>query len=379
MSLHIGRVDSTEKREALYRFRYQVYVEEFGMTTAADHDNRRLTDALDEISTSYVILDSDNAIRGSLRTTYLVDVPDQKDLAARFWMQPAIERFGASAIATTSRFILDPALRNGRIILRIMEAAYADFQRHGCRLNYGDCSAHLLPFYEHMGYRRYTNGYNDTAYGYKVPILMLLGDRSGFDRIRSPLRRIARQTPDDAEAREWFAQTYPGYVTPPSASLMADDLFFDLLGERVGSDPLHAVALLQGLDRCEAKQFLQEATIVKLKPGDRLIHAGQVDQTLFVLLAGIAEVCAPDGNGPALAVLGAGDTFGEIAFLTAVPRSADVIARSDGEVLVLSSEFMQRFITTRPELAARILLNLAKELAGRLAWTTDRLNTSSVC
>jgi len=378
VSLKVERADTAAQREALYAFRYRVYVEELGMTSEADHDNRRLSDADDEVSVSYAILDRDDAIRGSLRTTYLRDLDNSSALESKFDMQPAIDEFGGGAIMTTSRFILDRELRHGRIVFRLIQAAYSDARRRGARLNYGDCSPHLLPFYEHMGYRRYTRGYNDTAYGFKTPIVMLIGDRQWFDRVRSPIARLAHQAPDDEAARDWFSQTYPEYAELKSAAFNNEDLFFDMLTERVASDPLHKVALLQGLERKEAEQFLREATIVNLEPGDRVINAGQIDDTLYVLLSGIAEVVAPKSTEPALAVLGAGDTFGEIGLLTAVPRTADVIARADCEALVLSSDFMQRFIARAPEIAARILLNLSRELAGRLAWTTERLQGMKV-
>ena len=74
-----------------------------------------------------------------------------------------------------------------------------------------------------------------------------------------------------------------------------------------------------------------------------------------------------------LAVLGAGDTFGEIGFLTAGERTADIVGRSEGEALVLSSDFVDLFMRDEPAIAAKVSLNLARELAGRLAFATERI------
>jgi CRP-like cAMP-binding protein len=375
MSLSIGTIESPSQREQIYRFRYRVYVEELAMTSDADHERKWLRDDLDEQSVSYAVMD-DGEVKGSLRVTYLEDLPDPSSIVEKFDMEPAVEAFGTSAICTTSRFILDQELRHGTIIYRLMLTAFLDARERNARLNFGDCSPHLLPFYEHLGYRRYTPGFNDTAYGFKLPILMLFGDREYFERVRSPLRRPAKQGSDDTEARAWFRRSYPDYESSETASFLPDNVFFDLLTERVASDPLHRVALLHGLEREEAERFLSEATLIDLRPGDRVIRKGDRDNTLFVLLSGLADAESGLPGRPPLFTFGAGDTFGEIGFLTAVPRTADVKARTDCRVLVLSGDFMERFVAREPAIGAKILLNLSRELAGRLAMATDLTSSS---
>ena len=125
-------------------------------------------------------------------------------------MHPAFGAFGLDAICTTSRFMLDPRIRNGRLIYPLMKAVYDHARNRGIRLNYGDCSPHHLPFYQHLGFRIYERGFDDPAYGYKLPLLMLMGDRQEFRRRRTPLARAARDYPDDHEALQWFNATYAG-------------------------------------------------------------------------------------------------------------------------------------------------------------------------
>lgn len=375
MSHRIVKVETEQQRAELYRFRYRVYVEELQMTQVADHERRWLYDDLDEVGVSFMLVDDDK-VMGSLRLVYLQDVaPDNPlytQLVDKFGLAPALEHFGVNAICTTSRFILDQQLRHGKAIFRLMQAGYRDAHERGMRLNYGDCSPQMLPLYEHLGYRRYTDGYNDTQYGYKVPILMLAGDCQQFARVRSPLLRLARQHDDDQDAHQWFAQEYAQYIDVESAAFFPPEIFFDILAERVSNDPLHSVALLQGLNREEAERFLSAATLLTLRSGDRVIRQGEVDNTLYVLLSGIAEIQLDDNQGPPLAVIGAGDSFGEIGFLTEVPRTANVVARADCQVLMLSHDFMQRFIEHEPAAGAKLMLNLSRELAGRLGVANHR-------
>jgi CRP-like cAMP-binding protein len=323
-------------------------------------------DEHDAHGVSYALFD-EGAIVGSLRCLYIDELPDPSALVSKFALQPALDTFGPAAIATTSRFMLDPRLRHGTAILRLMQAAYDDARARGVRLNYGDCSPHMLEFYERMGYRRYTRAYNDTWLGFKMPIVMLTGDRALFDRVGSPLARIAASHGDDVEAREWFARTYPGYLDLETASLLPEGSFFDLLAQCVASDPLHAVALLRELSREEADRFLSRATLVEAQEGDVVVRQGDREDTVYVLLSGIVEVVLDGNEAKPLRALGAGDVFGEIGFLTGTRRTASVIARAPSDIVVLSGAFLKRFLRQEPLVAAKVLFNLSTILAARLA------------
>ncbi|MCB1043548.1 MAG: cyclic nucleotide-binding domain-containing protein [Acidobacteria bacterium] len=370
MKFDIRVVETEAERDKLYRFRYRIYVDEEKFTRNADHAQNWLKDDYDDVATSFAIFDGDEVV-GSLRLLFMDSVADLQPFIEKFRMAQALDAFGASAICTTSRFMVDPILRNGKLIFKLMRNAYVHCLQRGARLNFGDCSPHLIPFYEHMGYRRYTTGFNDSSFGYKIPILMLFRDHQFLSSVRSLLLRMAEQEADDQEARSWFEQTYPDYKDVRSAVFMEDAAFLDLLNERLAMDPVHHLSLLHDLEPQEAERFLSEATIFPVKPGDSIIRRGDVDASVFVQLKGLAHVLG-EGSAP-LAIVGAGDTFGEIGFLTASPRTAHVMAQTPGEVLVLRAEFLNRFIKREPTIAAKILLNLAREMAARLALTTQEL------
>ncbi|MDX2091697.1 MAG: cyclic nucleotide-binding domain-containing protein [Kofleriaceae bacterium] len=126
------------------------------------------------------------------------------------------------------------------------------------------------------------------------------------------------------------------------------------------------------MSREEAESMLKDATTVRAEPGDRVIREGERGDTVFVLTDGVAEVLRGGSELP-VAVLGPGDSFGELAFLTGEPRSASVVARTSCEMLVLSGGFLNRFIEKHPESASKALLNLSRSLAERLAATTAQV------
>jgi CRP-like cAMP-binding protein len=363
-----GNPDELEK---ICRFRYRVYVEELGFDPPdADHSRKLLRDAADDYSISYGLIDEDGNVLGSLRATRLSQSPDPSPYIEKYHMEPAIAAFGLSSLVASGRFMLDPKLRHGLSLQLMVRMAYEDGRRDGVRLIYLDCSPHLIRFYEGLGCRRYTAGFDDTFYGFKLPILLPLGDREHFAAVRSPLAPLAAAYPDDTRVREWFAETYPEWVRPRSAGLLSPTAFFDLLAERIASDPTHAIALFHGLSREETQDFLRAATVISVDTGDRIVHEGQHDSTVYVLLKGLAEVVRGERGQHVVATLGAGDTFGEIGFLVETPRTATVVARTPCEVLTLTADFLHRFLADHAVVAARLLYNLSRILAVRLARTT---------
>ena len=66
-----------------------------------------------------------------------------------------------------------------------------------------------------------------------------------------------------------------------------------------------------------------------------MIEQGQVGESFYVIVAGEVEVRE---NGGVLRVLGDGDSFGEIALLRDVPRTANCVARTDAEIYMLGRD-----------------------------------------
>ena len=85
---------------------------------------------------------------------------------------------------------------------------------------------------------------------------------------------------------------------------------------------------------------------------------------MFVVLDGNLEV--RDGE-KLLRVMSPGDVFGEVAFLLERPRTADVYAATDDvRILSLSESTLRKTIAAEPDVAAQLLLNIAKILCHRI-------------
>jgi CRP/FNR family transcriptional regulator, cyclic AMP receptor protein len=108
-----------------------------------------------------------------------------------------------------------------------------------------------------------------------------------------------------------------------------------------------------GLDRF-AKDF---------KAGTVLFEEGQPGDHMYVITHGEVEIRRNVGETErVLAVLPAGEFFGEMAILNARPRSATAVVRVDSRLLVIAGNTFEAMLRARPEIAMRIIKALASRL-----------------
>ncbi|MBC2713215.1 MAG: HDOD domain-containing protein [Desulfosarcina sp.] len=98
------------------------------------------------------------------------------------------------------------------------------------------------------------------------------------------------------------------------------------------------------------------------KPGEMLIRQGSSDQSLFIIFTGTVNVTEGVG-GTILAVLRAGDIFGEMAFLTDTRRTANVVAMESVIALKLDRVlFEQLSLEIREKFKDKIIEKLVARL-----------------
>lgn len=86
---------------------------------------------------------------------------------------------------------------------------------------------------------------------------------------------------------------------------------------------------------CTEEQLFEMARIaerLRVQAGEVILREGRLGRELFVILEGTATVTRA---GRVVNILHAGDYFGELAAIEAVPRSATVEATTDLDVLIV--------------------------------------------
>lgn len=103
----------------------------------------------------------------------------------------------------------------------------------------------------------------------------------------------------------------------------------------------------------------QIVTVEEVEPGTGILAKGDPGDSMFVVASGRVRV--HDGSR-ALAELGPGEVFGEMALLDPEPRSASVTAIDETRLLKLDQEAFFELVEDRPEVARGLLRVLSRRL-----------------
>jgi CRP/FNR family cyclic AMP-dependent transcriptional regulator len=135
---------------------------------------------------------------------------------------------------------------------------------------------------------------------------------------------------------------------------MADD------GRRL----LQACGLFRGLDDETRRQLVSRTHRRRHAAGDVIFRIGSPGQSMIAVLTGTVRVTVPSSQGKeiVLAELGAGEVCGEIALLDGKERTADAIALTNCDLIVLERRDMLTFIEQHPGVALKLLAVLCERL-----------------
>ena len=102
--------------------------------------------------------------------------------------------------------------------------------------------------------------------------------------------------------------------------------------ERAGPERLQGVPWFSTCTEAQLAEMARIAEALRIQAGEVILREGRLGRELFVILEGTATVTR---EGRVVNILHAGDYFGELAAIEAVPRSATVEAKTDLDVLII--------------------------------------------
>ena len=124
--------------------------------------------------------------------------------------------------------------------------------------------------------------------------------------------------------------------------------------------------LLKDLSAAELKVVQPLLQPRSFKRGQIIINAGDAAREMFFLARGHVSVLLPGEKSHRLATFSPGMSFGEMAFLDGAPRSADIMADSEAECDLLTTEDFLALGKTHPAIKIKMLEKLCLNLTGKL-------------
>ncbi len=143
---------------------------------------------------------------------------------------------------------------------------------------------------------------------------------------------------------------------------------------------LGKIPLFAGLTPAALELISRVATEETHALGTRLFQHGDLGDKLYVLLEGRIRISrdVPGMGEEALAVLGPGAVFGEMALLDDAPRSADARVHERCRVLSIAQDAFEDLLFLHKDLAYEVLWSVVRMLTQRLRETNDKLTFLSV-
>jgi CRP/FNR family transcriptional regulator, cyclic AMP receptor protein len=114
--------------------------------------------------------------------------------------------------------------------------------------------------------------------------------------------------------------------------------------------------------------------------GAKIFQHGDVGDKLYVIIEGKVRISrdVPGMGEEALAVLGPGQAFGEMALLDDSPRSADARVHESCRLLAIQKDSFDDLLFLHKDLAYEVLWSIVRMLVTRLRETNEKLTFLSI-
>lgn len=137
------------------------------------------------------------------------------------------------------------------------------------------------------------------------------------------------------------------------------------------SEHLNRISIFNPLSDEEIEKLANATTSRVYAPGEAIVRMGQEGNSMFVILSGSVKIEIPDGDSQrVVGTLAEDDFFGEMSLLTGEPRSANVVAIVETEVLRIDKNALQPIFAANPSLV-ELISEMVEERRQALARKSD--------
>ena len=362
----VHKAETDAEREAIYRFRYQIYIEELKYNYEADHERKWLRQpADDEEGTTLLYTGRPDDITSTVRVRAWKpgQVPPAVFAMTSMERFPGIEKLGVSHIG---RMMIRRSLR-GKLVLPSLLAGGYEFLvgEQGADLAFLDCVPGIVRHYRQLGARPYGGRLIDLGYSPGIPLVIVLSDYAHLKRSGSIVAPLVKKYFGPGKRPPLDLAPYRHLFESGEVPVEFDpEKVWEALQDRLLASDETIPTFVDALSPGALFHLSESGYLLDVKGGDLITRAGIGQREMFVILEGACEV---EGAGKRIALLEKGDLFGEIAFFSeSGERTATVRALSNCKLLVLRQKFMDELVRNDPAAACQILLNVSRIMAERM-------------
>lgn len=154
MAIEIRRVTDPEELQAIYRFRYDIYVTEMNRVQRyADHENKTIIDPLDATAACILGAFDNGKVVGTVRTNFVRDGVGEYFELYRLNSLNVTDEIDTYTI--TTRLMIGRSFRNTLLGYRLSTAVYKFGLSADISFDVIDCNFERLSFFTRLGYRTF--------------------------------------------------------------------------------------------------------------------------------------------------------------------------------------------------------------------------------
>ncbi len=129
--------------------------------------------------------------------------------------------------------------------------------------------------------------------------------------------------------------------------------------------------LFELLDSGEREKILAQCAVHKYAKGEQIVREMEQDHHMYFIERGKVRVTlfSADGREVSFANLGQGENFGEVSVIDGRPRSANVIALTEADIIIMPPDVFRQMFRRHPAVA----LELLQQLTAMIRRLCDRI------
>jgi hypothetical protein len=193
MTIAIRKVRTTSEARAVFRLRYEVYIEELGRTQRhADHAARTIEEPLDARANVFGAYDGERLV-GTVRSNYARSSPlDEYEALYEMSRCGSAHPRGTSV---TTKLVVAPDHRRSMLAYRLAVATYFTGLCDGVLFDFVDVYPARVPFFERLGYRTHLPRAIHPEYGAVIVMRLDMRDARHLAAVKSPFLRVLARAP----------------------------------------------------------------------------------------------------------------------------------------------------------------------------------------